>query len=113
MTQKYDGQERREHLDWHLNKSISMSVIILLIANLSISVWWLSGLNKDIEVLKAKPDLLERVIRLEARSNEQGRIIKKMDQTLDNINTTILQVSNELSRRKPFADAVEKKLYNK
>ncbi|VAW62341.1 hypothetical protein MNBD_GAMMA08-1809 [hydrothermal vent metagenome] len=113
MSNKYNGEERRQNMDWHLTKSISISVIILLLLNLSTSIWWLSGLNSDVGMLKAKPDLLERVINLEARANEHGRIITRFDVTLDKINNTIIQVSNELSRRKPFADAVEHGFYKK
>ncbi len=113
MGNGYKGEERRNHTEWHLNKSVSLSVIVLLVVNIATSAWWASGLTSDIEVLQDKPDLTERVIRLEAKAEEHSRILMKMNNTLDNIDRTIMNVSNELARRKPFADAVERGVYKK
>lgn len=89
----------KEKVDWHLNKSVSLSVIILLLSNISISVWFASGLNNDVETLKLKPDLLTRVIILEEKTSEHGRIIAKMDATLDKFNTTLDRIDREQAKR--------------
>ncbi len=99
------------NMDWHLTKALSISIITLLITNIGATIWFLSSMNSDVAALKARPDLLERVIKLEGRSDEYGRIITKIDNTLDKFNVTLSNVSNELARRTPFADAVEKGLY--
>ncbi len=101
------------NMDWHLNKSVAISIIFLLLTNIGSTIWFLSSINSDVDALKARPDLLERVIKLEGRSNEYGRILTRIDNTLDTFNTTLSKVSNELARRTPFADAVEKQIYKR
>ena len=103
----YDGPERRKNVDWHLNKSVSLSVIILLLANIGMSIWWLAGLDNDVEALKAKPDLLERVIRLEAKSDEYQRIFQRLELTLDRIDKTLKEVSDEQKRREGIIKKIE------
>jgi hypothetical protein len=59
-TGNYDGLERRhaEPAEWHNNKNYLISIIFLLISNIGATIWWASSINSDVEVLKAKPDLL-------------------------------------------------------
>ena len=89
MSDNYNGEERRTHVDWHLSKSVSMSVILLLLGNISTSLWWASGLNSDVNNLKSRPDLTERVIKLEAKVGEYGRVLNKFEKTLDKFDNTL------------------------
>jgi len=101
MTKKYEGPERREH-DWHLNKNVSVTIIFLLFVNLGSGVWFLSGLSGDVRALKQRPDLTERVIKLEAITNEQGRLLQKLDSTLTRFNNTITRIDKEQAKRGPL-----------
>jgi len=88
-----------EKTDWHLDKKVSLSIICLLIINIATTAWYLSAAYADIQSLKAKPDLLPRVIKLESRVDEYGRILSRIDTTLDRINTTLYEVSKEQAKR--------------
>ena len=89
-------------MDWHLNKNVSISIIVLLCINIGSTIWWASALNTDVQTLKNRPDLTERVIRLEARSDEHGRLLQKIDMTLDKLNTTINVIAKEQAKRTPL-----------
>ena len=87
---------------WHLNKHISLSVIILLIINIGTGAWFMSGLSSDVNLLKSKPDLTERVIKLEALTSEHGRILSRMESTLDKLDATLDAVATEQAKRTPL-----------
>jgi len=98
---KYEGEDRRSP-DWHLNKKVSVSIIILLLGQIFMFGWFMSGLSNDVETLKRRPDLTERVIKLEALSGEQGRIIQRMDETLNKFDTTLTRIDKEQAKRGPI-----------
>ncbi len=108
LIMSYSGIERRENVDWHLNKGVSLSIIILLVVNIATSAWYLSAMVSDIEVLKSKPDLSERVVRLEARADEQGRILSRLDSTLDKLDNTLNTVAKEQARRTSIINSITK-----
>jgi len=105
---KYEGEERREP-EWHVNKNVSLSIILLLITNIAMGAWFMSGLSSDVESLKSRPDLTARVIKLEALTSEQGRIISRIDATLDKFNNTLTRIDREQAKRGPIVYGQDKK----
>lgn len=84
--------------DWHLDKNVSLSVIVLLIINLATTAWWAATLTGDVDSLKARPDLTERVIRLEAVNEEQRRVMNHVADVLGRLDTTIDRISESQLR---------------
>ncbi len=99
-TPGYDGEDRRADPAWHNNKNYFLSIIFLIIGNIGATIWWASSITSDVEVLKAKPDLLERVIRLETSVELHNKYFDKFTISLDNLNKSIIRVDKELERRK-------------
>ena len=85
--------------EWHLDKKVSMGIIASMIIQASVLAWSAGKLYSDVEILKARPDLTERVIRVEAKTDEHGRILQKLDDTLDRINITLGEVAKEQAKR--------------
>ena len=94
-TSQYDGMDRRDTvdtIDWHQTKGLSLSIIILLVVNIVSTVWWAATLTNDVTQIKARPDLTERVIKLEAVSDEYKTILGRINYTLNNMNSTISRI---------------------
>jgi len=110
-TPNYEGTDRRADPVWHNNKNYFLSIIFLIISNIGATIWWASSINSDVEILKSKPDLLERVIRLETSVELHNKYFDKFTISLDNLNSSIIRVDKELERRKTtFEQAVRDQL---
>lgn len=97
-TTKYEGNDRRETtdtIDWHQTKGLSLSIIMLLIVNIVSTVWWAATLTNDVTQIKARPDLTERVIKLEAITEERKSILNKLATTLDRMDSTINRIDKD------------------
>lgn len=84
--------------EWHLEKKVTLGIIFLLVANITSSVWWAATLTNDVQELKERPNLTERVIRLEAVSEEHGRILQRVSVVIDKLDATLDKVAAEQSR---------------
>lgn len=108
-TGQYEGMDRRsDNPEWHTNKNYLLSIIFLLISNIGATIWWASSINSDVEVLKARPNLLVRVIKLETTISLQNKYFNRLDITLENMNRTITRIDREQARRKSIVDRAEK-----
>ena len=103
----YKGEERRQHMDWHLNKNFALSIILLLITQTVSGIWWAASITSEVDRLKSKPDLIERVIKLEAKADEQGRVLSRIDETLNRLDETINKVAAEQQRRSTTIERTE------
>lgn len=107
-TGNYDGLDRRIPApEWHTNKNYFLSIIFLCVTNIGSTIWWASGINSDVEQLKARPDLTERVIQLETTMEVHNKYFNKLDITLDSLNKTISRIDREQARRKSIVDRAE------
>jgi len=106
----YQGKERRVivgDIHWHQTKSLSLSIIGLLLVNIVSTVWWAATLTSDVAQFKQRPDLLERVIKLETLTAEYngglGRLIDlidKLERKIDKQSGKVYRIDREQSRRK-------------
>ena len=105
---EYEGTERREDIDWHQTKGLSLSIIALLLVNIVSTVWWAATLTNDVEQLKNNanirviPKLTERVIRLEAIKDETNRILGKLVTSIDKLDSTVDRIDREQAKREPL-----------
>lgn len=76
-----------------------MSVIVLLILNISATSWQAATLVNDVNNLKSRPDMTERVIRLEAVTDEHKRVLTDLSMVLTRIDGTIDRIAAEQNRR--------------
>ena len=108
-TDTYEGPDRRsESPEWHTNKNYLLSIIFLTLSNIGATIWWASGINHDVQALKDRPDLTERVIKLEATVELHNQYFRKLTKTLDDLNEVVRKIDKEQARRKYIFDRVEK-----
>lgn len=117
MNMSYEGPERRKHdeefqKDFKQVKRYSVSSLGISAAQLAAIIWWASGINSDVTVLK-NANLVERVIKMEAVMEEHNRFLTKLNSTLDDLNKTIDYVAKEQVRRSSTIDRVEEHLKGK
>lgn len=108
-TGNYDGLDRRVPApEWHTSKNYFLSIIFLLVTNIGSTIWWAGGINSDVEQLKARPDLTERVIQLETTVTVHNKYFNRLDITLTSLDKTMSRIDREQARRKSIVDRVEK-----
>lgn len=98
-TRGYDGVDRREeNSEWHANKNYQLSIIFLLISNISATVWWAGNINSDVEQLKSQPVLTERIVKLETTVELHNQYFSRLNETLMIVNKTVNRIDKEQSR---------------
>jgi uncharacterized iron-regulated membrane protein len=110
-TSRYDGYDRREsvdNIDWHQTKGLSLSIIILLIVNIVSTVWWAATLTNDVTQIKERPDLTERVIKLEAVTEEYQKVLGRVVTIIDNVERRLNRVDKEQARRLSIIQRIER-----
>lgn len=90
--------------EWHLDKRVPLTIIGLLVANIFATGWGAATLTADVQTLKARPYLAERVIRLEAITEEHSRYLTRLSLVMDRVSATMDVVAKEQARR---AGAIE------
>lgn len=90
-----ESDNSEKGIDWHQTKSVSITIIILLLTNIVTTVWWAATLTRDVDTLKGRPNLEERVILLEASSLEKSKWIAKIDSTLDQTTRALESLARE------------------
>jgi hypothetical protein len=109
--ENYDGQDRRTHVDWHLNRSVSLTIIILLLGNITTSIWWASSINSDVGNLSNVPmeitELRERMVRLETTTEAHTIFLNKLNETLENFNDTLNRMDRVQSKRAIIFERLE------
>ncbi len=100
--------QKDTNVDWHQTKGLSLTIITLLLANIISTVWWAATLTKDVDTIKGKTPLLERVIRLETITEIQYKYLNRLNATLDKVNTNMDRIDREQSRRSTTVKKAEK-----
>lgn len=95
--EKYDGEERRQ--EWHQTKGLSISIIALLVGNIVTTVWWAATLTGDVKKINERPDLTERVIKLEAKQEANQQYLNRLASILDKVSDTVTRIDKEQARR--------------
>jgi len=114
---KYEGKERREHPEIVINRKVNFAGMIVIVLNIVTLVWFASAVVSAVEVNTSVVKLntsrldntIERVIKLEALTSEQGRIIARMDLTLNKVNNTLTRIDREQAKRGPIVYGQDKK----
>ena len=105
--------ERRE---WHLDKKLTLSIIMVLIANTVAFIWNASALWNDVDNLTGVPaemiKLREDVIRLQEHDKLMDGTLGDLARAIKENNALISKFGNEQSRRKPIVDRAERELFN-
>ena len=99
MTSKGSNTLEKLGNEWHLSKSLTITVISVLLANTIGSVWWAASLTKQVEINAERPILLERVIRLEAVTDEYRHILTRFINVMDKMDNTVTRIDREQARR--------------
>lgn len=101
-------------MNWHMNEKVMTGVIVALVINTAAMVW--QGVFV-LKTLDTDPPIVERVRKLEYQMSEQGRINQRILEQLHEMGVLIekvtkeqLKFGNELSRRKPLADYIERQI---
>lgn len=97
-------------LSWHQTRGVTVTIITLLLANIISSVWWAATITSDVDKLKNKPNLVERVIRLEAVQDQNTRYLSRLSIVLDRLESTVRKIDKEQVRRSELLDRTAKHL---
>ena len=96
--------------DWHLDKRVSIFLLIgmgaSIVMNIVSIVWFAAKLDQRVEILEERPDLEARVIKLEALTGEHGRILQRLDSTIDRMSSVVDYVAKEQAKRTPAINRV-------
>ena len=93
--------------EWHMEQKVIVGVIV----GLTLSVLGQIGSYIYLaKILNTNPPLPDRVLALEIKVSDFGKVLYKMNDTLDETNKFIREVKNEQSRRKPMVDYIEKRI---
>jgi len=106
-NKEYEGEERRVRTDWHQTKNVSITIIVLLLTNIVSTVWWAATLTGDVDRIMKKPELVERVIRLEAITEAHNLYLSRLSHTLDKVDANMDRIDKEQARRASIVNAAE------
>lgn len=84
---------------WHKTKGISISIIALLLINIISTVWWAATLTSDVSQLKERPNLTERVIRLETLTEVYQSGFNRTIALIDKLEQKVSRIDRELAKR--------------
>lgn len=90
--------DRERQIEWHLDRRVSVSVILALVFQAAGGFWWASGITTRIE------DHERRIISAEAREDvvqdelrEQGRTVATLVERIENTNANIARLQSEVA----------------
>lgn len=96
-------------MSWHMSQKVIAGLIISVGASLVMSSYQFFWVVRSLDT---NPPIVERIITLELKASEYGRLMARINLTLDELNKTMDKIHQEQSRRKPMVDYVEKQLNN-
>lgn len=99
--------------DWHQTKGLFVAIIVLLLTNIGSSIWWAADLNNDVQDLKEEPNLLERVLKLEAITEANAKYLNRLNSTLDRVNANMTRIDREQVKRTETIERAKRYLGNK
>lgn len=75
--------------EWHLDKKFSIIIIISMLTQAGSVVWYGSKADSRIATLELRPDLTERMIKVEFTQSEHGRLLGKIYESLKEIKLSV------------------------
>ena len=106
-----ERRDRREEVerrqDWHQTKGLSVTIIVLLITNIISTVWWAATLTNDVESIKGKPNLVERVIRLEAVTEAHTEYLDRLSEVLNKVDSNMTRIDRDQARTAVILDRID------
>ena len=101
MSSKYLGEERRNLANyWHLDKKVSIGIIIAILVNSSSFIWY--GAKLDAQVQTTKGDVAGLQAWREKQDDERSKInttLATMSQKLSDQNDLIVRIDQLLEQR--------------
>lgn len=92
MSDTYDGENRRAPRPepWHLKKEINVSLIIVLLGQLAVGVWWIADFNAwrhETDRIVSKHDQLisEGALRTQDLTKDVADRLARIETKLDNL----------------------------
>ncbi len=101
-------------MSWHLDKNVTIGVIIALIVNTGSFIWGAAEISAKIDSFDSLPNRVttteKKIIALETEAQLMRGIVGEIKQTMNTFNNTLTLVDKELSRRAPIANYVQNKM---
>lgn len=67
--------------EWHLEKKVTITIIVMLILNLGSSVWWAARLDQNVAFQEKRNDKQdELIVSLQGRFNDQDKTLARMEE---------------------------------
>lgn len=97
MKNTYTGPERREG-SWHLDKKVTITLILLLLGQIGSTIWWAADLSHATkENSKATIAISNRIAEIESRERESSKLVERMvrvETMLENLQSTANRIDN-------------------
>jgi hypothetical protein len=81
-----DEQKQNE---WHLDRKVTLSLILALLANAGATVWWASKLDSRVTAVEQRQeqvvDVPERITRVETQVLTLERYLQRIEDKLDRV----------------------------
>lgn len=92
--------DNRTRVDWHLDRRVSLSIIVLLIANIAAGVWWAATTDARLERLEEmttataerSKDNADRIVDMRIRAAEQDQKLQSILDLLQRIDSRLAQM---------------------
>lgn len=105
--------KQEDDKNWHQAKVTVISIIIGLTVQFGSIIWWGASISNDITTLKSQiqpvTSLTERIIKLEVQQSEVGKVVDKLNQTLERLDDTITAVAKQQAVNISKIEKLEKK----
>lgn len=100
-----------ESKGWHESKITVLGIIFSMFCTVGAVIWQGATITAEMRGLPTRSEYTElnaRIITLEVQQSEQGKILQKLELTLDKVNETIRLISEEQQRRTTILRQTEK-----
>ena len=104
-------------MSWHLDKNVTVAVIVAIIFNTVGFIWGAAQLSKTVTDLSGIPSRMTQVekdiIAVQTEQRLMRGLMGEFKQTMTAFNNTITRIDREQSRRTPMIDAQEQEMNNR
>lgn len=75
--------------EWHLDRKVTLALIVALLANAGATVWWASRLEQRVTAIEGQQSRpfqnTERIVRVEAQLDNAVRSLARIEEKLDRV----------------------------
>jgi hypothetical protein len=82
-----------EEESWHLDRRVPVALIIALLAQGCIGIWWVSGLNTQVQ------DHERRIEKVEININKELELLRTVSERLARIEQAVLDIKTDISKK--------------